>query len=357
MNITGQFKTRLGDFHLEVDFSLPGSGISAIFGPSGSGKTSLLRAIAGLDQHSEGQLHIGPECWQKPGYFMPPHQRPVAYVFQEANLFEHLDVQGNLEYGWRRIKPEQRRISIQRISELLDLGGLAKRRPDKLSGGERQRVAIGRALAVSPNLLLMDEPLASLDQHRRDEILPYLLSLHSEFLLPIIYVSHDRNEISRLADHLLLLDAGRVVASGNCQELLTRLDLPLAYEDTASSIFDAIASAADPHYQLSTFRCGNIEFLVPGNSHRVGESARLLIASRDVSLTLSKPQDSSILNIIPARVDAISAIQAGSVTVRLLIGDSVLLSRITCKSADQLRLQVGMPVFAQVKSIALSGSA
>lgn len=356
MSISAQFDTWLGEFHLEVDFTLPGSGISAIYGPSGSGKTSLLRAIAGLEHHSQGQLVFGQEYWQKPGLFVPPHRRPVGYVFQEASLFDHLDVQGNLEYGWHRIKQKQRRISLQRISELLDLGALAKRRPDMLSGGERQRVAIGRALAVSPQLLLMDEPLASLDQRRRDEILPYLLSLHREFALPIIYVSHDRTEISRLADHLLLLDAGRVIASDNCQHLLTRMDLPLAHEESANSIFDAVATAVDQHYQLCTYRCGNSEFIVPGIAHQPGEPARLLIASRDVSLALSKPQDSSILNIVPAVVEAINAEQAGSVTVSLRIGDNILLSRITSKSVEQLALRAGMSVFAQVKSIALSGS-
>lgn len=356
MSISAQFDTWLGEFHLEVDFTLPGSGISAIYGPSGSGKTSLLRAIAGLDHHPRGQLRVGQEYWQKPGFFLPPHRRPVAYVFQEANLFEHMDVQANLEYGWRRLSKQQRRISIQRISELLELGGLAKRRPDKLSGGERQRVAIGRALAVSPQLLLMDEPLASLDQRRRDEILPYLVSLHHEFALPIVYVSHDRVEISRLANHLLLLDAGRVVASDQCQNLLTRLDLPLAHEESANSIFDAEAMAIDQHYQLSTFKCGSTEFIVPGTSHNCGDTARLLIASRDVSITLSKPLDSSILNIVPACVESISTPSSGSVTVRLLVGDKVLLSRITCKSAEQLDLQIGKSVFAQVKSIALSSS-
>jgi molybdate transport system ATP-binding protein len=356
MSISVQFDTKLGNFHLAVDFSLPEVGISAIYGPSGSGKTSLLRAIAGLDHHPLGHLLVGQDYWQKPGFFLPPHRRPVAYVFQEANLFEHLDVQGNLEYGWRRLDKKQRRISLQRISELLELGNLANRRPDKLSGGERQRVAIGRALAVSPQLLLMDEPLASLDQRRRDEILPYLRSLHHEFSLPIVYVSHDRIEISRLADHLLLLDKGSVVASGQCQHLLTRLDLPLAHEESASCIFDAIATSVDHTYQLSTFQCGNTEFIVPGVSHVCGDKARLVIASRDVSLTLSKPQGSSILNIVPARVEAISDAKAGSVTVRLLLGDHVLLSRITCKSAEQLGLHAGTPVFAQVKSIALADS-
>jgi molybdate transport system ATP-binding protein len=355
MNIAGNFDCWLGEFHLQAEFNFPGKGISAIYGPSGCGKTSLLRAIAGLDRHANGQLHIGEDYWQKANYFMPTHVRPVAYVFQEASLFEHLSVQANLEYGWKRVPKHQRLLSLQHICELLDLDGLAHRRPATLSGGERQRVAIGRALAVSPQLLLMDEPLASLDQQRRDEILPYLLSLHKEFDLPIIYVSHDRTEISRLADHLVLMQAGRIVASDRCQDLLTRLDLPLAHEESAASIFDAQAIAVDSHYQLTTFRCGTIEFLVPGCALVPGDIARLLIAARDVSLTLSKPSDSSILNILDVQIESISPAGAGSTTIRLRSGELVLLSRITSRSADQLGLKPGMSAFAQVKSIALSG--
>jgi molybdate transport system ATP-binding protein len=356
MNISGHFKCLLGEFLLAAEFSFPGNGITAIYGPSGSGKTSLLRAIAGLDHHADGELWIGDQCWQKPGHFLAPHQRPVAYVFQHANLFEHLSVQANLEYGWHRIKAHERRISLQQISQVLNLEPLARRRPDTLSGGERQRVAIGRALAVSPQLLLMDEPLASLDQHRRDEILPCLLNMQHEFAMPIVYVSHDRTEISRIADHLLLLEAGRIAASDCCELLLTRLDLSLAHEAAANSIFDAVVTGVDSHFQLTTFQCGNTSFVVPGSLHRPGDRARLLIGARDVSLALSKAEDSSILNIIPVQVQAISAPITGSVTVRLLVDDRVLLSRITCKSAEDLQLQAGMKVFAQVKGIALSGN-
>ncbi|HET6565965.1 MAG TPA: molybdenum ABC transporter ATP-binding protein [Xanthomonadales bacterium] len=356
MKISGHYNAKLGDFRLAVEFSLPGNGITAIYGPSGSGKSSFLRAIAGLDHHAEGELWVDGQCWQKPGKFLPPHQRPVAYVFQHANLFEHLNVQANLEYGWSRISAGRRRISLEQVSAVLDLAPLAQRRTDTLSGGERQRVAIGRALAVNPQLLLMDEPLTSLDQQRRDEILPCLLKLQQEFSMPIIYVSHDRTEISRIADHLVLLQAGKIVASDRCENLLTRLDLSLAHEASASSIFDAVAVSVDPQFQLTTFNCGGTEFIVPGMAHQPGEHARLLIASRDVSLALSKAKDSSVLNIIPARVDAISTPAAGSVTVRLLAGDHVLLSRITSKSAEQLNLQQNMEVYAQVKSIALSGT-
>jgi molybdate transport system ATP-binding protein len=356
MSLRGSFGAQLGSFSLQVEFDLPSNGICGIYGPSGCGKTSLLRAIAGLDHHRSGFLQLDGELWQSGDGFVPPHQRPAAYVFQEANLFDHLNVQSNLEYGWRRVPANQRRIALQRICELLDLGPLAQRRPDTLSGGEKQRVAIGRALATSPSLLLMDEPLASLDQQRRNEILPYLLALHREFALPILYVSHDRTEISRLADHLLLMAEGRIIASGPCQQLLTRLDLPLAHEDSAASVLDAVVTAVDSHYQLTTLHGSGIEFLVPGAAMAIGQATRLLIASRDVSLALSPARDSSILNVIPARIDAISTEETGSSTIRLLAGEQVLLSRITRKSAEQLGLRVGMQVFAQVKSIALPAS-
>jgi molybdate transport system ATP-binding protein len=357
MSISGQFNARLGDFHLDVKFSAPASGISAIYGPSGCGKTTLLRAIAGLDHHRQGQLSVGGNPWQSERVFLPPHKRPVAYVFQEANLFDHLSVQANLEYGWRRIPARMRKISLEHITDLLDLGALTDRRPATLSGGERQRVAIGRALAVSPQLLLMDEPLASLDQQRRNEILPYLESLHREMELPVFYVSHDHEEVSRLADHLFLMEAGRIVASGSVQQLMTRLDLALAHEETAGTVFDARAVAIDKHYQLTTFRCGETEFILPGISVPEGQQARLSIASRDVSLSLSRAVDSSILNTIGTRIESISTAQDGRVTVRLMAGDLAILCRLTTKSAERLNLQPGMPVYAQVKSIALSGPA
>lgn len=357
MSIHGKFNTRLGAFHLDVEFSAPQSGITAIYGPSGCGKTTLLRAIAGLDHHLQGQLKVGENYWQNELTFLPPHKRPVAYVFQEANLFDHLSVQANLEYGWRRIPAQQRSISLQHIVDLLDLEEFSKRRPGSLSGGERQRVAIGRALAVSPQLLLMDEPLASLDQQRRNEILPYLESLHQEMELPIFYVSHDHEEISRLADHLLLMEAGRIVASGSAQQLMTRLDLALAHEEAAGSAFDAMAVAVDERYHLTTFRCGQNEFFVPGISIPVGQQARLSIASRDVSLSLSRAVDSSILNTIASEIESISEAHDGRITIKLMAGDLALLCRLTSKSAEQMNLEPGMPVYAQVKSIALSGPA
>ncbi|HEY0289275.1 MAG TPA: molybdenum ABC transporter ATP-binding protein, partial [Pseudomonas sp.] len=199
-----------GDFHLQVKVRLSASGVTAIFGQSGSGKTTLLRCIAGLERAKNGYVEVAGECWQDEArrFFLPPDRRPLGYVFQEASLFAHLDVRQNLEYGQRRIAPNQRRVSLEQAVELLGIGHLLKRSTQHLSGGERQRVAIARALATSPRLLLLDEPLAALDQGRKQEVLPYLGRLHSELGIPMLYVSHSLAEVSRLADHMLYLENG-----------------------------------------------------------------------------------------------------------------------------------------------------
>ena len=228
MTIEARFDIDRGDFRLDVDLSIPARGITALFGPSGCGKTTLLRAIAGLERVPGGHLGMAGETWQDDGLFVPTHKRPIGYIFQEASLFSHIDVRGNLEYGTRRMRDGQDRVSLEEAVDLLGIGHLLDRRPHTLSGGERQRVAIARALAVSPRLLLMDEPLASLDLERKQEILPYLESLHRTLEIPVIYVSHEPDEVARLADHMVLLEAGRVIASGTVHDMFTRLDLPLA---------------------------------------------------------------------------------------------------------------------------------
>jgi len=255
MSIQARFRFSLEQFRLDVDLDLPGRGITALFGPSGCGKTSLLRAIAGLDRHTGCRLQVGNECWQDERRFLEPHRRPIGYVFQEASLFEHLDVAGNLQYGLKRVPVAEQRISLDRAIALLGIGGLLTRRPATLSGGERQRVAIARALAVSPRLLLMDEPLAAVDLERRQEILPWIESLHQELDIPILYVSHSPEEVARLADHLVLLRAGRSVASGDVHELFTRLDLPLALDPDATAVLEATVDGHDEEYRLTRLGC------------------------------------------------------------------------------------------------------
>ena len=254
MSIEARFRFALGEFRLDVDLRLPAQGVSALFGPSGCGKTSLLRAIAGLDRHAEGRLVVGGVTWQDGDIFLSPHRRPIGYVFQEASLFEHLSVAGNLEYGLRRVPEADRRIPLQRAIALLGIGPLLARRPNTLSGGERQRVAIARALAVSPRLLLMDEPLAAVDLERRQEILPWIESLHRELDIPVIYVSHSPEEVARLADYMVLLRGGRVLASGDVHELFTRLDLPLALDNDATSVIEAAVAGHDEERVIRIYR-------------------------------------------------------------------------------------------------------
>jgi molybdate transport system ATP-binding protein len=353
VSIQARFRIDQGAFTLDVDLDLPAQGISSLFGPSGCGKTTLLRAIAGLDHHRDGYLKIGDMTWQDSAHFVPPHQRPLAYDFQESSLFSHLNVRRNLEYGLRRIEKSERRISLEHAIELLEIEKLLERKPETLSGGERQRVSIARALAVSPRLLLMDEPLAALDVNRKQELLPYIESLHRELDIPIIHVSHSPEEVARLADHLVLLREGRVVACGDVHEIFTRLDLPLAREHDAAAIIEATVSGHDESFHLTYLDFAGGRITVPREDLRVDEPVRLRLAARDVSLTLAHQSDTSILNIFPAIIDQITEEDGAQVTVRMLAGESPILARITRKSATDLDLKRGRKVYAQVKSVAL----
>ena len=353
MTIEARFCIDQGDFSLDVDLSLPSSGVTSLFGPSGCGKTTLIRAIAGLDRHPDGFLKVGDETWQDRNHFLPVHQRPLGYVFQESSLFEHLNVMRNLKYGVKRVEKGGRNVSLDKAIDLLEIGGLLERMPNTLSGGERQRVAIARALAVSPKLLLLDEPLAAVDVTRKHEIIPYIESLHRELDIPTIHVSHLPEEVARLADHLILMDGGRVIASGDVHDVFTRLDLPLAHGFDAASIIEAEVTGHDEDYQLTRLAFAGGAIMMTRLALSVGQSARLRLAARDVSLTLEHQSNTSILNIIPVTVDAIELTGDAQVTVRLLATGQPILACITRKSADQLDLKPGKQVFAQIKSIAL----
>ncbi|QKE63922.1 molybdenum ABC transporter ATP-binding protein [Aquipseudomonas campi] len=347
-----------GEFRLDVDLDLPGRGVTALFGPSGSGKTSLLRCVAGLERAELGQLRVNGECWQDSahGHFLAPHQRALGYVFQEASLFEHLSVRGNLEYGRKRIPAEQRRVSLEQALALLGIEHLLERLPAKLSGGERQRVAIARALLTSPRLLLLDEPLAALDPQRKAEILPYLERLHDELEIPVLYVSHAPDEVARLADHLVLLDHGQVQASGPVDELLARLDLPMAHSEDAGVVVQARVSGHDAHYQLLSldFPDSPIGLRIAHAPVASGKLLRVKVQARDVSLSLDKPQHSSILNLLPVTVHSQApADNPAHVLVRLDMHGTPLLARITRYSRDQLGLHDGQQLWAQIKSVAL----
>lgn len=355
--ITGFFQHQAGGFVLDVKLDVPGRGVTAIFGPSGSGKTTLLRCIAGLERARSARLTVNGEVWQddKNNVFLPVYQRPLGFVFQEASLFKHLNVQQNLDFGQRRVPAVQRRVSLEQAIELLGLQQLLQQSSQTLSGGERQRVAIARALATSPRVLLMDEPLASLDVARKAEILPFLERLHDELDIPVLYVSHAPDEVARLADHLVLLEAGRVLASGATRELMTRLDLPMAHGDSAAAIVEAVVVRVEPEYHLAyaDFSGGQISLLNP--LLKPGQRVRVRIQARDVSLTLAKQQGTSVLNIFAVTVTAVSNDSPGQVMVALDAGGSALLARITSKSAEGLGLCAGSRVFAQVKGVAVLG--
>ncbi|KGG89808.1 MULTISPECIES: molybdenum ABC transporter ATP-binding protein [Comamonas] len=353
--ITAQLRLSRPDFELDVDLQLPGQGVTALFGPSGCGKTSCLRSLAGLER-AQGRVTVNQTVWQDDTsrQWLPTHQRALGYVFQEASLFPHLSVQRNIDYGLKRTPQERRKVSKERAVELLGISHLMDRMPATLSGGERQRVAIARALATSPEVLLMDEPLAALDAQRKAEVLPYLEQLQRHLRIPVIYVSHSMDEVARLAQHMVLLGAGKVLAQGSVTELLSSLDLPLAHGDVASSVVHATVQAHDAADHLSTliFDGGQLQ-LVMARPREPGSTVPLRVQARDVSLSLLRPEGSSILNILPVQVLGLREDGPGQVMVSLQAGGTRLLARITRHSAKALQLQAGMPVYAQIKGMAL----
>jgi len=353
-HIRARFAGSLGGFSLDVRFDCPMQGITALFGPSGCGKTTILRCVAGL-QRMAGQLRVGGQTWQDDArqLFLKPHRRPIGYVFQEAGLFRHLSVRRNLAYGLTRITPGERRVDLDEVADLMGIGDLLERRPDRLSGGQRQRVVVARALLTSPRLLLMDEPLASLDRKSKQEILPYLERLHDELAMPVLYVSHAPGEIARLADHLVLLEAGRVRASGRLGDLRARLDLARDLGAEADAIVEAEIAAHDPAYHLSYLDFSGGRFSVARIDLPIGHKARLRVLARDVSITLQPQTDTSILNIFPALVTGLTENGAARILVRLDLAGTPLLAGITCKSATLLGLTPGKQVYAQVKAVAL----
>ncbi len=362
-SIHARFTSTKESFRLQLDEQFPASGITGIFGASGSGKTTLLRCIAGLERIENGYLKINDEVWQNKKRFVATHKRKLGYVFQEASLFAHLSVKQNLEYGWKRTPVNERTITFEEVIDLLGLSPFLKRYSSQLSGGQRQRVAIARALLTSPKLLLMDEPLSSLDIASKQEILPYLERLHDEIHFPIIYVSHSPEEIVRLADHLICLEKGAVTASGPLNELLTRSDLPLANLEEACSIVNCVVKSHEPdfhvtHLQIAENRdqiapeLNNI--MIPEKDLSVGSPVRVRIVARDVSLTLSHNEHTSISNILPARIiETFPCPNPFQVMVKLDIQGQPILSKITKRSCSVLGIKNGMNVYAQVKSVAL----
>ena len=349
------FRGALGRFELNAQFEAPARGVTALFGPSGCGKTTVIRCIAGLN-HMDGFCSVAGDVWQDDKQFRPPHRRPIGYVFQEANLFPHLSVRRNLMYGYPRTLARSA-IGFDEVIALLGIGKLLERSPRHLSGGERQRVAIGRALLSQPKLLLMDEPLSALDQMTKDEILPYLERLHETLDLPILYISHDMAEVARLADQLVLMRAGRVIAVGALGDLQADLSLPLALSRDAAVSLDATVVAQDAADGMATLAVVGGSFLLPAEPLQVGEHRRLRVLADDVSLAREKPSRSTIVNVLPARILSIRSQSDHRVTALLGLGSdgsgAKLLSRVTERSWKELDLKPGLDVFAQVKGVAL----
>jgi len=357
--IQAAFRGSLGRFSLDASFAVPATGVTAIFGPSGCGKTTVARCLAGLHHLPGSFCAIDGDIWQDDTTFRKTHQRPIGYVFQEASLFSHLTVKRNLLYGNRNDAwtSSHDGIGFDEVIELLGLARLLDRAPHNLSGGERQRVAIGRALLSQPKLLLMDEPLSALDRPTKSEILPFLERLHARLSLPVFYISHDMSEIERLADHLILMQHGKVVRAGPLQVLQSDPSLPLAGARDAAVSLHATVESHDAAYGLLTLRVAGGRLQVPAPPIAFGKRQRLRIAATDVSITRAAPGASSILNVLPARIVSKSLLGPGEVIVVIALGTdgrgTQLLARITLRSWDLLGLAEAMNVYAQVKGVSL----
>ena len=343
---------RLGDHTLQVNANIPAQGITAVFGVSGAGKTSLINAIGGLTTPQEGHIFLNDRVLfdAQTSVNLPPEKRRIGYVFQDARLFPHYKVKGNLEYGMAKTMRSQ----FDELVALLGIGELLSRFPFSLSGGEKQRVAIGRALLSAPEMLLMDEPLASLDLPRKRELLPYLQALAKQVAIPVLYVSHSLEEIIQLADNVLVLDKGEVKALGALEKVWAssamRPWLPRAEQ---SSVLRVQVLEQHPHYAMTALSLGDQHIWVNRIDAPLKTPLRIRIQAADVSLVLQPPLNSTIRNVIPAQVGELLDID-NQVEVKLLIGQSELWARITPWARDELMIKPGMWLYAQIKSVAIA---
>jgi len=350
-------RKQLSAFELDTEFSSD-SGVTALFGRSGAGKSTLVNAIAGLVRPDQGYIEINGVCLfdSSRGIDVPVERRRVGYVFQEGRLFPHLTVRDNLNYGYALAAPAERYADFNQVTDLLGLEPLLERRPANLSGGEKQRVAIGRALLASPRVLLMDEPLAALDSARKDEIMRYIECLHAQIKVPIIYVTHSVEEIIRLAEVVVLMAGGRVVATGRPGEVMGRADLR---EHTGifegGTVIDTKVSSHDQVYDLTTLGFAGGSLTVPGVDALIGESLRVRVRARDVSIALKRPEDISVLNVMQGCVVDTVTSGGSACLVRVDIGGVILTARITRLSADRLALESGQEVYALIKAVSLHG--
>ncbi len=357
MSIEIAVRQRYGNFDLDAAFRVERNGITALFGPSGAGKTTVLYAIAGLLRPEGGRIAIDGRVVfdEAAGVFVPPRERRVGYVFQDARLFPHFTVERNLRFGWRRSANPMPETGIAGIVLLLGLAPLLQRKPANLSGGEKARVALGRALLASPEVLLLDEPLAALDAARKNEILPYLERLRDEARLPMIYVSHSLDEVSRLAQEIVILKQGGVAASGPIFDVLTDLRLP---DFTGASPFGAIIETTVARHiassGLTALSFAGGELLVPRMEHAIGTRLRTHIRAEDVMIALEEPRAISANNVLSATIDGLRESTPEHIDLRLLCGATPLIARITRASGKRLELRQGLQVFAIVKSVTVA---
>jgi molybdate transport system ATP-binding protein len=342
-------------FRLNVDLSLPSTGVTMIYGASGSGKTTLLRCIAGLERAKHAEIKIGRSVWQSSDFFLPTHKRSLGFVFQEASLFPFMTAEKNLAFACGKKSNAAAKNFFDEVVALMGIQRQLPQQASQLSGGERQRVAIARALLLKPSVLLLDEPLASLDKNRREEILPYLDKLQTHTKIPILYVTHSDDEVLRLATHLVVLEEGACAAAGSVEDVVADLNLPFSNFSDRSAVFSARVSKRETSWGLLLAEFDGGALWLADNSKELGGSIRLRIKASDVSIALTDHHDSSILNRLPASVIAIESEASSSMSlVRLQVGQTILLARISNWSLQRLNLQVGLAVWAQLKAVAIA---
>jgi len=352
--LTAELSLQRPGFTLDVDLQLPGKGVTGLYGHSGSGKTTLLRCIAGLERIKNARVGFNGATWQDHRHFVPTYRRSLGYIFQETSLFDHLTARQNLKFALKRADNHPPVCDFNQAVDLLGISPILDQYPAQLSGGERQRVAIARALLVNPRLLLMDEPLASLDLARKQEILPYLEQLKRELDLPILYVSHSPDEVALLADHLVVLDNGQVVASGPIDEILSRLDLPIKLGEDAGAVIEATVTERDNEWHLAKISIPGGDLWFRDSGIPLGQQVRVRILARDISLALSAHTDSSINNVLAAEVMEIATDDHPALAlVRLKVEKNLLVARISRRSVDRLGIVPGKRVWAQIKSVAI----
>ena len=352
--ITVTVAKALGHFSVEASFDLPAKGVTALFGPSGAGKTSMINMVAGLLRPDRGAIMVNERCLfdADRGIDLPPERRRIGYVFQDGRLFPHLSVYDNLTYGMHRVTPCQRYVDPKQVIRLLGIDHLLARRPATLSGGEKQRVAIGRALLTSPELLLMDEPLAALDTARKAELLPFIARLGDEYTVPILYVSHAWDEIVALADTLLIVGEGRVTAAAGLETLVADLELHRLVAGLENgALFNTVVEGHEQDLTILKFAGGTLR--VPRGDWTPGHFLRIFIPARHVAISLDRPKRSSFQNILPARIDTIVESGEGLAEVSMYIG-CALSARITQRALRDLNLMPGQNVFALIKSVGVS---